>query len=54
MNNSQGEFSDDPILSRLEQLEQADKQEDTDFLKSDNKRAQYQQDLIEKALKEIL
>lgn len=52
--NSQGEFSDDPILSRLEQLEQTEKQEDTDFLKSGNKRAQYQQDLIEKALKEIL
>lgn len=54
VDNSAGEFSDDPILSRLEQLEQTEKQEDTDFLKSGNKRAQYQQDLIEKALKEIL
>ena len=46
----------DPVLARLEQIEkqeQAEKQ-DVDFLKSDNKRHQQQQELIEKALKEIL
>jgi DNA repair exonuclease SbcCD ATPase subunit len=46
----------DPVLARLEQIEkqeQAEKQ-DLDFLKSDNKRHQQQQELIEKALKEIL
>ncbi|PPR08574.1 MAG: hypothetical protein CFH44_00920 [Proteobacteria bacterium] len=46
----------DPLLARLEQIEkqeQAEKQ-DIDFLKSDNKRHQQQQELIEKALKEIL
>lgn len=50
------EFEDDPVLARLEQLEQLEQKDtqDTDFLKTDNKRALQQQELIEKALKEIL
>lgn len=53
--NESSEFAHDPVLARLEQLEKEDaKKEDVDYLKSDNKRAQQQQELIEKALKEIL
>lgn len=53
--NESSEFAYDPVLARLEQLEKEDsKKEDVDYLKSDNKRAQQQQELIEKALKEIL
>lgn len=48
----------DPVLARLEALERQEQLEQAqnnseDFLKTDNKRAQHQQDLIEKALKEI-
>tara|TARA_Y100001960_G_scaffold333703_1_gene440406 strand:+ start:3209 stop:3787 length:579 start_codon:yes stop_codon:yes gene_type:complete len=49
----------DPVLARLEKLEEQERLEQAansneDFLKTDNKRTQQQQDLIEKALKEIL
>jgi hypothetical protein len=49
----------DPVLARLEKLEEQERLEQAassneDFLKSDTKRTQQQQDLIEKALKEIL
>lgn len=49
----------DPILARLEKLEEQERLEQAnnskdDFLKTDNKKIQQQQDLIEKALKEIL
>ncbi|HAG53303.1 MAG TPA: hypothetical protein DCL21_05915 [Alphaproteobacteria bacterium] len=49
-------LDNDPILARLEQLEQQEQNEKSgeDFLKSDNKRAMQQQELIEKALREIL
>lgn len=51
----------DPVLARLEQLERQEQLEQAsvnnsneDFLKTDQNRSKHQQELIEKALKEIL
>jgi len=54
--SNENSLENDPVLARLEQLELQEQNEKSgdDFLKTDNKRAMQQQELIEKALREIL